>query len=73
MVQEAYVHGVPTRKVDDLVKALGMDGISKSRVSELCGELDEQVKRLRNRPLEGSHPCVPTAPPMSRPGRRTAA
>jgi putative transposase len=58
VVQEAYVHGVSTRKVDELVKALGMDGISKSRVSELCKELDEQVERFRNRPLEGSHPYV---------------
>lgn len=58
VVQEAYVHGVSTRKVDELVKALGMDGISKSRVSELCEELDEQVERFRNRPLEGTHPYV---------------
>ncbi|MCA1838447.1 MAG: IS256 family transposase, partial [Actinobacteria bacterium] len=58
VVQEAYVHGVSTRKVDELVKALGMEGISKSRVSELCEELDEQVERFRNRPLEGSHPYV---------------
>jgi transposase-like protein len=47
VVQEAYVHGVSTRKVDDLVKALGMCGISKSRVSELCEELDEEVERFR--------------------------
>ncbi len=58
VVQEAYVHGVSTRKVDDLVKALGMGGISKSRVSELCEELDEEVERFRNRPLEGSYPYV---------------
>jgi putative transposase len=58
VVQEAYVHGVSTRKVDELVKALGMDGISKSRVSELCEELDEEVERFRNRPLEGSYPYV---------------
>ena len=58
MVQEAYVHGVSTRKVDDLVKALGMGGISKSRVSELCEELDGEVARFRNRPLEGSYPYV---------------
>ena len=58
VVQEAYVHGVSTRKVDELVKALGMEGISKSRVSELCEELDEQVERFRNRPFEGSHPYV---------------
>jgi putative transposase len=58
VVQEAYVHGVSTRKVDDLVKALGMGGISKSRVSELCKELDEEVERFRSRPLEGSYPYV---------------
>ena len=58
VVQEAYVHGVSTRKVDDLVKALGMDGISKSRVSELCEELDGEVERFRNRALEGTYPYV---------------
>ena len=58
VVQEAYVHGVSTRKVDDLVKALGMSGISKSRVSELCEQLDEEVERLRNRPLEGPYPYI---------------
>src|SRR5215216_4455842 len=58
VVQEAYVHGVSTRKVDELVKALGMEGISKSRVSELCEELDEEVERFRGRPLEGSYPYV---------------
>ena len=59
VVQEAYVHGVSTRKVDELVKALGMGGISKSRVSRLCEELDEEVERFRNRPLdEGAYPYV---------------
>jgi len=58
VVQEAYVHGVSTRKVDELVKALGMTGISKSRVSELCEQLDEEVERFRTRPLEGSYPYV---------------
>jgi putative transposase len=58
VVQEAYVHGVSTRKVDELVKALGMGGISKSRVSELCEELDEEVERFRGRLLEGSYPYV---------------
>ena len=58
VVQEAYVHGVSTRKVDELVKALGMGGISKSRVSELCEELDEEVERFRCRPLEGPYPYV---------------
>jgi putative transposase len=58
VVQEAYVHGVSTRKVDELVKALGMGGISKSRVSELCKELDEEVERFRSRPLGGPYPYV---------------
>jgi putative transposase len=58
VVQEAYVHGVSTRKVDELVKALGMTGISKSRVSELCEELDREVELFRNRPLEGAYPYV---------------
>lgn len=59
VVQEAYVHGVSTRKVDELVKALGMGGISKSRVSKLCEELDEELERFRNRPLdEGAYPYV---------------
>ena len=58
VVQEAYVHGVSTRKVDELVKALGMEGISKSRVSELCEELDAEVERFRGRPLEGPYPYV---------------
>jgi transposase-like protein len=58
VVQEAYVHGVSTRKVDELVKALGMEGISKSRVSELCEELDEEVELFRSRPLEGPYPYV---------------
>jgi transposase-like protein len=44
--------------VDDLVKALGLDGISKSQVSRLCQSLDEEVERFRNRPLEGSYPYV---------------
>jgi putative transposase len=56
--EEAYVHGVSTRKVDELVKALGMGGISKSRVSELCEELDGGVERFRNRALEGTYPYV---------------
>ncbi len=58
VVQEAYVHGVSTRKVDELVKALGMGGISKSQVSRLCEELDEEVERFRGRPLEGPYPYV---------------
>ncbi len=55
VVQEAYVHGVSTRKVDDLVKALGMTGISASSVSRLCGELDETVRGFLTRPLTGEY------------------
>ena len=55
VVQEAYVHGVSTRKVDDLMKALGLDGISKSEVSRICGELDTVVAAFRTRPLTGAH------------------
>src|SRR6201985_675793 len=58
VVQEAYVHGVSTRSVDDLVKAMGMSGISKSQVSRLCEEIDEKVKTFLNRPLEGEWPYL---------------
>lgn len=58
VVQEAYVHGVSTRKVDELVQALGLGGISKSEVSRLCAELDEHVEAFRNRPLEGRYPYL---------------
>ena len=56
VVQEAYVQGVSTRRVDELVRALGMEGISKSQVSRLCGELDAEVERFRTRRLEGPYP-----------------
>src|SRR5579863_2568737 len=58
VVQEAYVQGVSTRSVDDLVRALGMDGISKSQVSRLCEEIDEKVKPFLGRPIEGDWPYV---------------
>ena len=58
VVQEAYVQGVSTRRVDDLVHALGMHGISKSEVSRLCQGLDAEVERLRTRRLEGRYPYV---------------
>jgi transposase-like protein len=57
-VREAYVQGVSTRRVDELVKALGLDGISKSQVSHLCQELDTEVERFRARKLEGSYPYL---------------
>jgi len=58
VIQKAYVHGVSTRSVDDLVKAMGMTGISKSQVSRLCEEIDGRVKEFLNRPIEGSWPYV---------------
>ncbi len=59
VVMEAYVHGVSTRKVDDLVKALGIDaGISKSEVSRICAELDEQVAAFTGRPISDPFPYL---------------
>jgi putative transposase len=58
VVQEAYVLGVSTRRVDDLVKALGLEGISKSQVSRVCAALDAEVERFRTRRLEGGYPYL---------------
>ncbi len=58
VVQEAYLKGVSTRKVDALVKALGLTGIDKSRVSRICKELDQAVDQFRSRPLQISYPYV---------------
>jgi transposase-like protein len=58
VVQEAYVQGVSTRRVDALVKALGIDGVSKSQVSRLCETLDAEVERFRSRPLAGPYPYL---------------
>lgn len=59
VVQEAYVQGVSTRRVDELVQALGLSGISKSQVSVLCHDLDTEVERFRTRPLsEAAYPYV---------------
>jgi putative transposase len=58
VVQEAYVQGVSTRRVDELVQALGIGGISKSQVSRLCQALDAEVERFRTRRLEGPYPYV---------------
>src|SRR3982751_6091381 len=52
VVQEAYVQGVSTRRVDDLVKALGINGVSKSQVSRLCQALDTEVEQFRTRTLD---------------------
>ena len=58
VIQEAYVHGVSTRAVDDLVKAMGASGISKSQVSRLVAEIDERVDAFLARPIEGEWPYL---------------
>ena len=58
VVQEAYVQGVSTRRVDQVVQALGLEGISASQVSRLCKVLDDEVERFRARPLTAAYPYV---------------
>src|SRR4051794_5850987 len=58
VIQEAYVHGISTRAGDDLVKAMGASGISKSQVSRLCAEIDERVNAFLSRPIEGAWPYL---------------
>jgi hypothetical protein len=58
VIQESYVQGISTRSVDELVKAMGMEGISKSQVSRLCGEIDGRVQTFLRRPIEGEWPYL---------------
>src|SRR5574337_472075 len=58
VIQEAYVQGISTRSVDDLVQAMGLSGISKSQVSRLCAEIDERVQTFLGRPIEGDWPYL---------------
>jgi transposase-like protein len=58
VIQEAYIQGVSTRSVDDLVQAMGMSGISKSQVSRLCADIDDKVHGFLDRPLEGDWPYL---------------
>ena len=58
VIQEAYIQGISTRSVDDLVQAMGMSGISKSQVSRLCEEIDDRVKTFLGRPIEGDWPYL---------------
>lgn len=66
VIQQTWVGGVSTRKMDELVKAMGCEGISKSQVSELCQSLDERVDDFLNRPLEGPGLICGWTPPTSR-------
>jgi putative transposase len=58
VIQEAYIQGISTRSVDDLVQAMGGSGISKSQVSRLCEEIDERVHAFLDRPIEGDWPYL---------------
>src|ERR1044072_4434409 len=58
IIQEAYIQGISTRSVDELVKAMGMTGISKSQVSRLCCEIDGKIAAFLGRPLEGEWPYI---------------
>ena len=78
VIQEAYVHGVSTRSVDDLVKAMGAGGMSKSQVSRLCVEIDERVNASHDRCAkllsalfrsDVSRPLTGFMPPWPEPGR----
>lgn len=58
VIQEAYIQGVSTRAVDDLVQAMGASGVSKSQVSRLCADIDDRVKAFLDRPIEGEWPYL---------------
>ena len=58
MIQEAWIGGVSTRRVDDLVQAMGLTGISKSTVSKLCKDIDERVRAFLDRPIDGDWPYL---------------
>ena len=58
VIQEAYIQGISTRSVDELVKAMGMSGVSKSQVSRLCEDIDGRVQEFLNRPIEGDWPYL---------------
>ena len=64
VIQETWIGGMSTRKVDGLVQALGMTGITKSQVSALCRDIDERVKSFLEQPLEGEWPCYGWTPPI---------
>src|SRR6266436_4519217 len=58
VIQEAWIGGVSTRRVDELVQAMGLSGISKSQVSKLCKDIDERVNAFLDRPIHGEWPYL---------------
>ena len=58
VIQEAWIGGVSTRRVDELVQAMGLSGISKSQVSKLCKDIDERVGAFLDRPIDGEWPYL---------------
>jgi len=58
VIQEAWIGGVSTRRVDELVQAMGLTGISKSQVSKLCKDIDERVNAFLDRPIDGEWPYL---------------
>jgi transposase-like protein len=58
VIQEAWIGGVSTRRVDELVQAMGLSGISKSQVSKLCKDIDERVNAFLDRPIDGEWPYL---------------
>ena len=58
MIQEAWIGGVSTRRVDELVQAMGLSGISKSQVSKLCKDIDDRVNAFLDRPIDGEWPYL---------------
>lgn len=67
VIQEAWISGVSTRRVDELVQAMGLSGISKSTVSKLCKDIDERVGEFLNRPLTGAVQTAASLTPQPAP------
>jgi putative transposase len=73
VIQEAWIAGVSTRRVDELVQAMGMSGISRSSVSKLCKDIDERVNAFLKRRSSASGPVSGSMPPISRSARAVAS
>ena len=63
MIQEAWIGGVSTRRIDDLVQAMGLSGINKSQVSNVCKQIDERVTAFLDRSLAGECRICGSTPP----------